>query len=524
MTRRRVSAALSSPTTGKCAGNIDMKLDSDTMLRVVAEATRTVREELTEVRLQVEGEIPQGIDGVLYRNGPGRFERGGTRYGHPFDGDGHIVRLDIGPEGVRFSNRFVRTRELVAEEQSGRMLYRAFGTNLPGGLRTNLLRMHIKNAANTSVIWHGGRLLALWEGGPPHLDPHSLATLGPESFGSRLCTRARGPVGWLARRLAPLLPFSAHPRLDADTGELINFGLVFGRRNRLMLYRVDRGGRMAEPESYDLPRFSFVHDFAVTRRWLCFLLPRADYDVPRALLGLKTPIGSLRIATEHPMQALLVPRAAGAVAKKPVLIECVPGFVFHVAQAFDRDDGPLQLDVVRYREFPAFDDFESLFRTPHAGMVPRLERLTLDTRARRCEIEPWGEQAFELPTTAPGAFGVPRRFVYGIGAPPERDVPYFTAIQRLDTETGEIRVRDFGLDLAGEPIPVPGADESEGWLLSLVHRAGRDRTDLVCLRASDLAIQATITLPSLIPIGFHGCWVPRAELPGLHARPRPGSI
>lgn len=88
-----------------------------------------------------------------------------------------------------------------------------------------------------------------------------------------------------------------------------------------------------------------------------------------------------------------------------------------------------------------------------------------------------------------------------------------SAIQRLDTETGEIRVHDFGLDLAGEPILVPGEDGSEGWLLSLVHRAGRDRTDLVCLRASDLALQARVKLPCVIPDGFHGCWVPRAELP-----------
>jgi hypothetical protein len=49
--------------------------------------------------------------------------------------------------------------------------------------------------------------------------------------------------------------------------------------------------------------------------------------------------------------------------------------------------------------------------------------------------------------------------------------------------------------------------------LSLVHRAGRDRTGLVCLRASDLALQARRKLPCVIPVGFHGCWrrqTPRA--------------
>jgi all-trans-8'-apo-beta-carotenal 15,15'-oxygenase len=489
-------------------------LDSDAMLRVVAEATRDVGEELTGVSLPIDGNVPPELDGILFRNGPGRFSRGGVRYAHPFDGDGHIVRIDIGPRGVRFSNRFVRTREFIAEEEAGRLLYRAFGTNLPGGIRANLLRMRIKNAANTSVIWHGGRLLALWEGGPPHrLDPHSLDTLGPETFEDRLCNRSPGPLGWLARRLSAHLPFSAHPRVDAQSGELINFGLLFGRPNRLMLYRVDGAGRMDVPASHELARYSFVHDLAVTNRWLAFLLPRADFDAPRALLGLKTPVGSLRIATGRPMEALLIPRDAGPGGARLLTLDCVPGFVFHIAQAFDREDGALVLDVVRYREYPVFDDFESLFRRVHPGMLPRLERITITPDTGRCEIEPWGERAFELPVTAPGAFGEPRRYIYGVGAPFERGAPYLTAIQRLDTETGELCKRDFGLDLAGEPVLVPGSDGEEGWLLSLIHRADREETDLVVLRASDLDIEATATLPCLIPVGFHGCWVPRAALP-----------
>jgi carotenoid cleavage dioxygenase-like enzyme len=147
-------------------------------------------------------------------------------------------------------------------------------------------------------------------------------------------------------------------------------------------------------------------------------------------------------------------------------------------------------------------------------MVPRLERLTLAPESRHCGIVAWGERAFELPVTTPAALGERRRYIYGIGAPPERNVPYLTAIQRLDSENGGMRSHDFGIDLPGEPILVPGADRAEGWLLSLVHRAGRARTDLVILRASDLAIQAQAALPCVVPLGFHGCWVARTELPG----------
>ena len=490
------------------------------MLRVVEQASRTVVGECDEVELRVTGEIPPAIDGVLFRNGPGRFERGRVRYRHPFDGDGHLVRVAIGGGRARFSNRFVRTRELLAEERAGRMLYRAFGTNLPGGLLGNALRFPFKNAANTNVIWQGGRLLALWEGGPPHrIDPGTLGTLGPEDFGGALRNQASGPTGALARRVSPLLPFSAHPHIDSATGELLNFGLVFGSPNRLLIYRIDADGHMEAPRALDLPRFSFVHDIAVTRRWLCVLLPHADFAALPALLGLTTPVGSLRVHTDRPMQALLIPREPGGGLGPPRLLDAVPGFVFHIAQACDREDGALVLDVVRYRHYPAFDDLPGLLSGRHPEMVPRLERLLIDPDAGTCRLTGWGGRAWELPTTHPGGIGEERHLIYGIGAPAGRDTPYLTAIQRLDTRTGEVLARDFGPDLPGEPIVVPAPDGGEGWLLSLVHRAGAPvgagdcRTELVVLRAADLSLVASAELPVLVPAGFHGCWVPREASP-----------
>jgi all-trans-8'-apo-beta-carotenal 15,15'-oxygenase len=122
--------------------------------------------------------------------------------------------------------------------------------------------------------------------------------------------------------------------------------------------------------------------------------------------------------------------------------------------------------------------------------------------------------AFELPISAPAPLGAPRRILYGVGAPPERRAPYLTSIHRLDTETGRLTTRDFGLDITGEPMLVPADGDDEGWLLSLVFRADQDRTDLVVLRAENLEIQATAPLPHAVPIGFHGCWVPRRALLG----------
>ena len=41
--------------------------------------------------LVIEGKLPAGLRGTLYRNGPGQFGIGGTRYTHPFEADGAVT-------------------------------------------------------------------------------------------------------------------------------------------------------------------------------------------------------------------------------------------------------------------------------------------------------------------------------------------------------------------------------------------------------------------------------------------------
>src|SRR5262249_26470675 len=141
------------------------------------------------------------------------------------------------------------------EERAGRMLYRSFGTNLPGGVLGNVFRLHIKNAANTNIVYHAGRLLALWEGGLPHrLDPVTLDTLERDDFGAQL----RNPAPSPERLPAPELPFSAHPKRDLAGGDLYNFGVCPGSQPRLLIYCVDERGLRIVRE-LPLDGYSFIH-------------------------------------------------------------------------------------------------------------------------------------------------------------------------------------------------------------------------------------------------------------------------
>ena len=459
--------------------------------RVLTGSFATLATEVpTDVVLSVvEGQLPRDLVGTLLRNGPGRAERGGVAYGHPFDGDGFLQRFAFDGHAVSYRARFVQTREFAAEEAAGRMLYRGFGTNRPGGLRKNLFRMRFKNAANTSVVQHAGHTLALWEGGIPHrIDPDTLQTLGRFTYGGALEAR-----GLMDRVLAPERPFSAHPRLDPETGELWNFGTAYGLTHKLLIYRVDAQGTL-HTRTLPMKALPFVHDMALTRRFAIVVLPATRFDVPATLLGLKTPVASLQL-DDAPGEAWLVPRNGG----EPVRIPVPPGFVFHWAHAHEDGDHVI-LEGVKYDGFPALDGLDRIFDRPEAPeLLARPIRLTLDLSTGAASESALAPHAMELPS-ALGA-GADRVLV-GVGAPPERRHPFLSCVVRID-EQDQTTLRDFAPHLPGEPVA------AGPYLLVPLYRHEAPAL-LAVLSAADLSTVACLELPHPVPSPLHGLWVPGA--------------
>jgi all-trans-8'-apo-beta-carotenal 15,15'-oxygenase len=473
----------------------------DDALATYLRAGEAVREELDAPLRVAEGALPPALRGVLYRNGPGKMDVFGTRYGHPFDGDGMVTRFAFDGSGVRYRNRFVRTAELVAEERAGRMLYRSFGTNVPGGLRRNFLRLHFKNAANTSVVLHGGRLLALWEGGLPHrLDPETLETKGRFDFAGQL----RNRTSLLGRLVAPELPFSAHPKRDVATGDLHNFGTLLGEKNQLVHYRVRPDGTMDAPSFTPLGALSFVHDFVLTRRYAAFFLSSVSFRVLPTLFGLATPVGSLR-PSDRPAAILLVPREGGPALTVPVSA----GFLFHFVNGFDEDDGRVVLDGMRLQALMPAASFQALLDGERVDAPPpQPTRYVLDVARRTATQSPLTETPAELPTIHPRRAGLPYRHFWALAGQKGQTDPFFRRLLHANGSGGEA-VRDFAPDLPGEPLFVPAGDpanEAQGFVLCLVYRADAHRSDLYVLDPDDLRTVCRLELPHHVPPGFHGTW------------------
>ena len=488
-------------------------------------AYRNVSVELDDVPLTVRrGAIPQGLEGTLYRNGPGRLERGGVWFHHPFDGDGMIAAIRFAENRATLRNRFVRTEGWLAEEQAGKLLYRGvFGTQKPGGPLANAFDLRLKNIANTHVVRLGDELLALWEAAGPHaLDPVSLDTRGLTSLNGTL---------------QPGEAFSAHPHFDPGhhNGQrrLVTFSLKTGPRStiRLLEFACEDGpdgvkaGQLLAERRDSFNGFAFLHDFAITPNWAVFLQNAIAFNPLPYLLGQRGAAQCLKSKPGAQGQFWLVPRPGSPKAGQPPRLVAAPeGFVFHHLNAWE-DGEELVLESIHYADFPSVgpaDDFrETDFDAIPEGLIKRcridLERGTVQTTLL-------SERCCEFAMVHPARQGLEARYGWmAVAHRPQGNDP-LQAIAKLDLRTGEQRVwsaapRGFVSEPIFVPDPsrpdpaAPGGAEDAGWVLVPVWNGARCASDLVILNAATLAEEAVLELPLAIPHGLHGSFVAEPPSP-----------
>lgn len=134
---------------------------------------------------------------------------------------------------------------------------------IPGKYRnkfTDAVELKVRSTANTNVVFFNGQLLALKEDSPPYaMDPVTLETKGLYDFEGQL----------------PSLTFTAHPKFDPVTGEMICFGYEARGDGTpdVCYYTVSPTGQFTEVVWLVSPVVAMIHDFAVTDNWVCEPVP-----------------------------------------------------------------------------------------------------------------------------------------------------------------------------------------------------------------------------------------------------------
>jgi len=439
--------------------------------------------------LKIVGELPRELNGTLYRNGPNpQFEAPGA---HWFVGDGmlHAFHLENGRASYR--NRWVRTPKWQAEHDAGRALFGGFGRKLPDAPASTV---QDGGVANTNVIFHGGRLLALEEGHlPTQIEPGTLATLGYCNYGGSIAG-----------------PFTAHPKIDPLSGEMMFFGYNAAGpfTPALSFGSVNAAGVVTRFDRFEAPCASMVHDFVVTENHLLFPVLPITGSMARAMSG-RPPY-----AWEPDKGAYVGVMKRKGTACDIVWFRAESCYVFHVMNAWE-DGDRIIADVMQCDEAPLFSHPDGSPTDPIKSSA-RLCRWTFDLA---CNTDRFTQTYLddikgEFPRIDDRRAGFASS--HGWYACSNPDAPMFKAFSGIMHVSGKgSRLGQYQLpvgDTISEPVFVARGDEAaegDGWLLAVVYRGCENRSDLAVFNATDVETGpvALVQLAHRVPDGFHGNWV-----------------
>jgi carotenoid cleavage dioxygenase-like enzyme len=112
--------------------------------------------------------------------------------------------------------------------------------------------------ANTALTYHNGKLLALSESDKPYLvqmhDDGDLETIGRYDYDQKLNHA-----------------FTAHPKIDPDTGEMFTFGYQADAHPYVTYRVISKDGVIGDPVSITPSGPIMMHDFAITKNYAIFM-------------------------------------------------------------------------------------------------------------------------------------------------------------------------------------------------------------------------------------------------------------
>lgn len=458
--------------------------------------------------VEIEGAVPADLDGAFYRVGPDPAYpplHGRDIY---FNGDGMVSMFRFKGGRVDFKCRYARTDKLALEQAAGRALfghYRNPYSDDPG------VQGRIRGTANTNVVFHAGRLLALKEDSPPlAMDPLTLETGGYVDFDGALKSAT----------------FTAHPKIDPVNGEMIAFGYsATGIASNDVAYHViDAQGRIVHEAWFEMPYPGLLHDFGVTQDYVVFPVVPCVASLDRAREG--RPVYGWDACREVWIGVL--PRRGTARELRwfrgPAL------FASHVMNAFnDGERVYIDMPVAEGNMFPFFPDITGAPFDPVRAQA-RVTRWTMDLSkpdtgfAQQCLAAPVGE----FPRID-DRYGM-QPYRHGFLAQTDMTLPYdaerggsitgmfINCVGHIDLATGRSdRYFAGATTTLQEPCFIPkspDAPEGEGYIAVLANRLQEMRSDLLLLDAQHLQDGpiATIHLPLRLRSGLHGNWVGADQL------------
>lgn len=466
-------------------------------------APRLFKAELDVRDCEVEGTIPSDLNGAFYRVGPD------PQYplhpkNIPFDGEGHVGMFRLKDGRVDYRSRFVKNDRYLAQDKAGKSLFPMYRNPAMDDPSVKGLS---RSTANTHIINHKNMLLALKEDSPPSaLDLLTLETIEPTyTFGGKL----------------PSLTFTAHPKVDSETGNIIAFGYEatgFGSKD-VSMFEIDPKGKIVWSATVQVPYVGLLHDFAVTQNHIVF------YVMPMTMDKKQMAEGGIHWSWDPTQKTYFgIVRRSGD-GKDVRWIEGPTRSATHVMGAFE-DNGRIYVDVEMSEgnPFPFMPQRDGSPWNPAKGSshITRLSAYINDRSVKSYGIEQLYAHRGALPRQDDRYNTMPYRYGFlGSRDPDAKNPREAGAVYvRFDHQTRKYTQYNAGTDTSlAECCFAPKhakAREGEGYLMGVATRRDEGgRNDLIILDAEHLADGpvAVVKLPLRVAGQVHGWWVPESQMP-----------
>lgn len=442
---------------------------------------------------EVAGKIPTDLHGTLYRmQCDFAYPPPLNEWATGFNGDGHISMFRFAGGSVDYTGRYVMTDRLKAERAARRRLfgvYRNRFTDDPSVARIN------RGAANTHVYWHGGKLMALKEDSLPYLlDPNTLDTHGTWDFYGKY----------------KALTFSAHPKIDPVTGEMIAYGYQAkgDLTDDIAVYTINPAGHVTKEVWLKAPYVGMIHDIAITQKHV--VIPVVAMITSLARLKSGEPMWQWD--PSYPTMVAILPRDGEA--KDVRWFKGPSRNTLHFLNAVDHGESVVM-------ELPVSDE---------AGQPSHVKRWTFDLSSKDDGF------AEEVINTANGPLvrmddrfiSLPYRYGFAGNSDPTlpRDptlgpkVRLTNTYKRFDLANPD-QVQTFYVGPTGSLqeatfAPRKGAGpEGDGYILGVVSNYAEMKSELVIIDAMNLdaGAIATVKLPFRLRSGTHANWMSAETIP-----------
>ncbi len=431
-----------------------------------------VFEEVEINNLKISGQIPEELQGMYVRNGPNPMFKPSS-YNYPLEGDGMLHSINLNRGKVSYKNRWIQTRGLAYEMFEGK----------------ELKELKFKNYANTNIISHGDKLLALYEIGLPYEVNKNLETIGKWDFNHQLEQA-----------------MTAHPKIDPHTGELHFYRYSFFNTPYLHYYVADSNNKIIRELPIEIPQPTMIHDMAISENYIIF------FNCPLVFSMTNARNNNIPFVWQQEQGTTIILVDRHDFERQPTYLKTNAFWTWHFLNSFETNN-QLFIDFIAYPTIQSESNWESMLT--HQS---NLRRLTINLETHQMDFEDLDDRFVELPTLNQNYLGKAYQFgytpYYDTELSSRKKIPNLSpSLIQYDLVNKTNKIHQFKQGCyGGEAAFIPstkGQSELDGYVVTFVYNENTNTSDFVIIDPRNFESEpiATVHLPVRVPSGFHGNWI-----------------